>query len=153
MVNERRQVGKQDVLENNTNSYSELGQRVMETAMQWKGRYLGMKKEGSFEGCDMPQPYSECAAHGLPRFSAGQRHGTEAFSVPASTELRYFLAIESPGVSYYINLTMQVPLIRLQCGANSYDWGKVGKESAVAKFAAATAIDFSIQDDKPYAEV
>jgi mannose-6-phosphate isomerase len=48
---------------------------------------------------------------------------------------------------------MQVPLIRLQCGANSYDWGKVGKESAVAKFAAATASDFSIQEDKPYAEV
>jgi hypothetical protein len=48
---------------------------------------------------------------------------------------------------------MQVPLIRLQCGANSYDWGKVGKESAAAKFAAATASDFSIQEDKPYAEV
>ena len=32
--------------------------------------------------------------------------------------------------------------------------GKVGKESAAAKFAAATpANDFSIQEDKPYAEV
>ncbi len=48
---------------------------------------------------------------------------------------------------------MQIPLIRLQCGVNSYDWGKVGKESAAAKFAAATADDFSIQEDKPYAEV
>jgi mannose-6-phosphate isomerase len=48
---------------------------------------------------------------------------------------------------------MQVPLIRLQCGVNSYDWGKVGKESAAAKFAAATASDFSIQENKPYAEV
>jgi mannose-6-phosphate isomerase len=48
---------------------------------------------------------------------------------------------------------MQVPLIRLQCGVNSYDWGKVGKESAAAKFAAATASDFSIQEEKPYAEV
>ncbi|KAG4420598.1 Mannose-6-phosphate isomerase [Cadophora malorum] len=49
---------------------------------------------------------------------------------------------------------MQVPLIRLQCGVNSYDWGKVGKESAAAKFAAATpANDFSIQEDKPYAEL
>ena len=48
---------------------------------------------------------------------------------------------------------MQVPLIRLQCGVNSYDWGKVGKESAAAKFAAATASDFSIQQEKPYAEV
>jgi mannose-6-phosphate isomerase len=49
---------------------------------------------------------------------------------------------------------MQVPLIRLQCGVNSYDWGKVGKDSAAAKFAAATpADDFSIQEDKPYAEV
>jgi mannose-6-phosphate isomerase len=49
---------------------------------------------------------------------------------------------------------MQVPLIRLQCGVNSYDWGKVGKDSAAAKFAAATpADDFSIKEDKPYAEV
>lgn len=49
---------------------------------------------------------------------------------------------------------MQIPLIRLQCGVNSYDWGKVGKDSAAAKFAAATPADgFSIQDDKPYAEV
>lgn len=49
---------------------------------------------------------------------------------------------------------MQVPLIRLQCGINSYDWGKVGKDSAAAKFAAATPADgFSIQEEKPYAEV
>ncbi|EKD15313.1 uncharacterized protein L3040_001680 [Drepanopeziza brunnea f. sp. 'multigermtubi'] len=49
---------------------------------------------------------------------------------------------------------MQVPLFRLQCGVNSYDWGKVGKESAAAMFAAATpADDFSIQEDKPYAEL
>ncbi|KAJ4370238.1 Mannose-6-phosphate isomerase [Didymella sp. IMI 355093] len=49
---------------------------------------------------------------------------------------------------------MRVPLIRLQCGVNSYDWGKVGKDSAAAKFHAATASeDFSIQEDKPYAEL
>ncbi|EKG20954.1 Mannose-6-phosphate isomerase type I [Macrophomina phaseolina MS6] len=49
---------------------------------------------------------------------------------------------------------MQVPLIRLQCGVNSYDWGKVGSASAAAKFAAATpSNEFSIQDDKPYAEL
>jgi mannose-6-phosphate isomerase len=49
---------------------------------------------------------------------------------------------------------MQVPLIRLQCGVNSYDWGKIGKSSTAAKCAAATPADgFSIQDDKPYAEV
>ncbi|KAL8396418.1 hypothetical protein RB594_004639 [Gaeumannomyces avenae] len=49
---------------------------------------------------------------------------------------------------------MQVPLFRLQCGVNSYDWGKKGSESAAAKFAAATApADFSVQDDKPYAEL
>lgn len=48
---------------------------------------------------------------------------------------------------------MQVPLIRLQCGANSYEWGKKGNSSAVARFAAATpSTDFTIQDDKPYAE-
>ncbi|KAG0652969.1 Mannose-6-phosphate isomerase [Hyphodiscus hymeniophilus] len=49
---------------------------------------------------------------------------------------------------------MQVPLIRLQCGVNSYDWGKFGKDSAAAKFAAATPTDdFQIQEDKPYAEL
>ena len=49
--------------------------------------------------------------------------------------------------------TMQVPLIRLQCGVNSYDWGKIGNDSAAAKFAAATPSDFTIQEEKPYAEV
>ncbi|KAG9228431.1 mannose-6-phosphate isomerase [Amylocarpus encephaloides] len=49
---------------------------------------------------------------------------------------------------------MQIPLLRLQCGVNSYDWGKVGESSAAAKFAAATPADnFSIQEDKPYAEL
>ncbi|KAK1074557.1 Mannose-6-phosphate isomerase, partial [Friedmanniomyces endolithicus] len=49
---------------------------------------------------------------------------------------------------------MQVPLLRLQCGCNSYEWGKVGKSSAAARFASATPSDnFSIQDDKPYAEL
>jgi len=48
---------------------------------------------------------------------------------------------------------MQVPLIRLQCGANSYEWGKKGHDSAVARFAAATpSDDFAIQHDRPYAE-
>lgn len=48
---------------------------------------------------------------------------------------------------------MQVPLIRLQCGVNSYDWGKIGSESAAALFAAATPSEFAIQEEKPYAEV
>jgi len=44
--------------------------------------------------------------------------------------------------------------MRLQCGVNSYDWGKIGKDSAAAKFAAATpSSDFSIQEEKPYAEL
>ncbi|OJD34264.1 mannose-6-phosphate isomerase [Diplodia corticola] len=49
---------------------------------------------------------------------------------------------------------MQVPLIRLQCGVNSYDWGKVGSASAAAKFASATpSNDLTIEDEKPYAEL
>ncbi|ORX92444.1 mannose-6-phosphate isomeras-like protein [Clohesyomyces aquaticus] len=49
---------------------------------------------------------------------------------------------------------MQVPLIRLQCGVNSYDWGKIGQSSAAAKYAAATpSDDFSVQEEKPYAEL
>jgi len=49
---------------------------------------------------------------------------------------------------------MQVPLLRLQCGCNSYEWGKVGQDSAAARFASTTpSSDFSIQQDKPYAEL
>ncbi|KID84974.1 mannose-6-phosphate isomerase [Metarhizium guizhouense ARSEF 977] len=49
---------------------------------------------------------------------------------------------------------MQVPLFRLQCGVNSYEWGKQGNQSAAARFAAATPSDeLSIQADKPYAEL
>ncbi|KAI9807817.1 MAG: Mannose-6-phosphate isomerase [Sarcosagium campestre] len=51
-------------------------------------------------------------------------------------------------------MVLQVPLIRLQCGVNSYDWGKVGKSSAAAKFASATpSTNFSVEDEKPYAEL
>ncbi|KAI9838382.1 MAG: Mannose-6-phosphate isomerase [Sarea resinae] len=47
-----------------------------------------------------------------------------------------------------------IPLFRLQCGVNSYDWGKVGHESAAAKYAAATPSQgFSIEEQKPYAEL
>lgn len=49
---------------------------------------------------------------------------------------------------------MQVPLFRLQCGVNSYAWGKKGSESAAARFAAATpSDDVKIESDKPYAEL
>ncbi|KXT02888.1 hypothetical protein AC578_1801 [Pseudocercospora eumusae] len=49
---------------------------------------------------------------------------------------------------------MHVPLLRLQCGCNSYEWGKIGSDSAAARFASATpSSGFSIQQDKPYAEL
>ncbi|KAL9052082.1 MAG: hypothetical protein Q9206_004451 [Seirophora lacunosa] len=49
---------------------------------------------------------------------------------------------------------MQVPLIQLQCGVNSYDWGKVGHESAAAKYAAATeSSNLSIESEKPYKQL
>ncbi|KAJ5553459.1 hypothetical protein N7494_002837 [Penicillium frequentans] len=49
---------------------------------------------------------------------------------------------------------MQIPLLRLQCGVNSYDWGKVGESSAAARYAATTAgQDFAIESEKPYAEL
>ncbi|KAF4506477.1 hypothetical protein G6O67_006559 [Ophiocordyceps sinensis] len=49
---------------------------------------------------------------------------------------------------------MQVPLFRLGCGVNSYEWGKKGSDSAAARFAAATPKEpLSIDPDKPYAEL
>ncbi|KAL0942913.1 Mannose-6-phosphate isomerase 1 [Colletotrichum truncatum] len=51
-------------------------------------------------------------------------------------------------------MVLQVPLFKLQCGVNSYEWGKKGEESAAARFAATTPAEgFSIQSDKPYAEL
>lgn len=49
---------------------------------------------------------------------------------------------------------MQAPLFRLQCGVNSYEWGKRGDSSAAARFAAATPREgLSIEAEKPYAEL
>ncbi|KAF2861502.1 mannose-6-phosphate isomerase [Piedraia hortae CBS 480.64] len=48
---------------------------------------------------------------------------------------------------------MQLPLVRLQCNCNSYDWGKKGSDSAAARYAAASSPDFTIQEDRPYAEL
>ncbi|KAG5971426.1 hypothetical protein E4U58_007573 [Claviceps cyperi] len=49
---------------------------------------------------------------------------------------------------------MQVPLLRLQCGVNSYEWGKKGESSAAARFAAATPREgLTIETEKPYAEL
>ncbi|ORY68897.1 mannose-6-phosphate isomerase [Pseudomassariella vexata] len=51
-------------------------------------------------------------------------------------------------------MVLPVPLYRLQCGVNSYDWGKLGSDSAAAKFAATTPSEsLTIQSDKPYAEL
>lgn len=56
---------------------------------------------------------------------------------------------------YFPNVLLRyVQYLPLFSGVNSYDWGKVGSESAAAKFATATPSDnFSIEQDKPYAEV
>ncbi|KAI0440430.1 mannose-6-phosphate isomerase [Xylaria telfairii] len=51
-------------------------------------------------------------------------------------------------------MVLPPPLYRLQCGVNSYDWGKIGLDSAAAKFAAATPSDgLTIESEKPYAEL
>ncbi|KAH8162202.1 hypothetical protein CIB48_g6058 [Xylaria polymorpha] len=51
-------------------------------------------------------------------------------------------------------MVLPAPLYRLQCGVNSYDWGKIGLDSAAAKFAAATPTDsLTIESERPYAEL
>ncbi|KAG0052573.1 Mannose-6-phosphate isomerase [Gryganskiella cystojenkinii] len=46
----------------------------------------------------------------------------------------------------------QAPLFRLDCKAQSYDWGKVGSESSVARFAASSP-SFTIDENRPYSEL
>lgn len=69
----------------------------------------------------------------------------------------YQLRQTTPKLSQQLSrskMVLPVPLYRLQCGVNSYEWGKKGNDSAAARFAAATpSDDLSIQADKPYAEV
>lgn len=44
-------------------------------------------------------------------------------------------------------------LIQLQCGAQTYDWGKLGQSSAVARFAAKSDPSLTVSEDTPYAEL
>jgi len=46
----------------------------------------------------------------------------------------------------------QSPIFRLDCKAQSYDWGKIGSSSKVARFAACSPA-FTVHEDRPYAEV
>ncbi|GJJ73476.1 mannose-6-phosphate isomerase [Entomortierella parvispora] len=48
--------------------------------------------------------------------------------------------------------TSQAPIFRLDCKAQSYDWGKVGSESSVAQFAASSP-SFVVDENRPYAEL
>lgn len=44
-------------------------------------------------------------------------------------------------------------LIQLKCGAQTYDWGKLGSSSAVARFAKTSDSTLTISEDTPYAEL
>jgi mannose-6-phosphate isomerase len=44
------------------------------------------------------------------------------------------------------------PVFRLIAGANSYDWGKIGKNSKAGQYARADP-EFKLEEDKPYSEV
>lgn len=48
--------------------------------------------------------------------------------------------------------TSQAPIFRIDCKVQSYDWGKVGSSSKVAKFAASSP-GFTVDENRPYAEV
>lgn len=49
--------------------------------------------------------------------------------------------------------TTSYDLVKLRCGVQSYDWGKLGQSSAVAQFATAADPSFSLDSEKPYAEL
>ncbi|KAF9167965.1 Mannose-6-phosphate isomerase [Actinomortierella ambigua] len=46
----------------------------------------------------------------------------------------------------------QHPIFRLECKVQSYEWGKIGSSSKVARFAA-SAPSFQLDENKPYAEL
>ena len=49
---------------------------------------------------------------------------------------------------------MTVPVFKVIPTTQQYDWGKIGLESKVAQFAAASKIPgFTLDEDAPYAEV
>lgn len=51
-------------------------------------------------------------------------------------------------------MVLPVPLFQLQCEVNQYEWGKTGKDSKAAQFAAATEqSSFEIDNETPYAEL
>lgn len=43
--------------------------------------------------------------------------------------------------------------MELKCKVQNYDWGKLGRESAVAKLVSSAYPDDVIEDSKPYAEL
>lgn len=43
--------------------------------------------------------------------------------------------------------------MELQCAVQNYDWGKLGKDSEVARLAAVCNNSLTIEDSKPYAEL
>ena len=49
---------------------------------------------------------------------------------------------------------MTVPVFKIVPTIQEYDWGRVGRKSKVAQFAGSSGVpEFTIDDDKPYAEV
>ncbi len=51
-------------------------------------------------------------------------------------------------------MVLPSPIFQLQCPVNSYEWGKVGRDSKAAKFGIATKQSgFSIEESTPYAEL
>lgn len=63
--------------------------------------------------------------------------------------LQRFLFVKTP-----ILPTMTSSIIQLECQCNNYPWGKKGKESLAARYAAATpGGHFTLDESKEYAEV
>lgn len=44
-------------------------------------------------------------------------------------------------------------VLKLSCSVQNYGWGKVGRDSKVAQLKVSSDEEFTIVDDKPYAEV
>jgi hypothetical protein len=98
-----------------------------------------------YAGID-PMIVVSTTAHASARANVSSRHDFTPYVNPAPTVSTSFLSCH--------NCTMSsAPVFKIIPGVQSYAWGKKGSSSLAAQLGERSIPDFSIDDEKPYAEV